>query len=149
MSHSSFNSPQPITDAAPLTVNGRYLIHEKIGEGGMGVVYRATDRLAEHILAFKQVIVPTWHYQVDDETEGEIAETLRLALALRYWTAGLPTTTGDSALHRLRLYYRQPGSLSPLSAADPAPLVVDWVPVLVAPPLVILLRGALRPIFGG
>lgn len=74
---------------------------------------------------------------------------LRLALALRYWTAGLPTTTGDSALHRLRLYYRQPGSLSPLSAADPAPLVVDWVPVLVAPPLVILLRGALRPIFGG
>lgn len=40
----------------------------------MGAVYRATDRLAEHILAFKQVIVPTWHYQVDDETEGEIAE---------------------------------------------------------------------------
>ena len=86
MSPSSFNSPQPITDAAPLTVNGRYLIHEKIGEGGMGVVYRATDRLAEHILAFKQVIVPTWHYQVDDETEGEIAETLRLALAHEFET---------------------------------------------------------------
>lgn len=67
-------------------VNGRYIIHEKIGEGGMGVVFRATDRLAEHILAFKQVIVPTWHYQVDDETEGEIAEALRLALAHEFET---------------------------------------------------------------
>lgn len=86
MSIGSFVSPHSTSDAAPLTVNGRYLIHEKIGEGGMGVVYRATDRLAEHILAFKQVIVPTWHYQVDDETEGEIAETLRLALAHEFET---------------------------------------------------------------
>lgn len=86
MSIGSFTSSHPTLDAAPLTVNGRYLIHEKIGEGGMGVVYRATDRLAEHILAFKQVIVPTWHYQVDDETEGEIAETLRLALAHEFET---------------------------------------------------------------
>lgn len=86
MSLSSFISPSPSPDTEPLTVNGRYLIHEKIGEGGMGVVFRATDRLAEHILAFKQVIVPTWHYQVDDETEGEIAETLRLALAHEFET---------------------------------------------------------------
>ena len=86
MTIGSFVSSHPTPDAVPLTVNGRYLIHEKIGEGGMGVVYRATDRLAEHILAFKQVIVPTWHYQVDNETEGEIAETLRLALAHEFET---------------------------------------------------------------
>ena len=73
-------------EAEPSTVNGRYLLHEKIGEGGMGVVYRATDRLAEHILAFKQVIVPTWHYQVDDDTEGEIEEALRLALTHEFET---------------------------------------------------------------
>ncbi|MAT97813.1 MAG: hypothetical protein CL608_11770 [Anaerolineaceae bacterium] len=81
------SSPPP-TDLTkePVTVNGRYIIHEKIGEGGMGVVFRATDRLAEQILAFKQVIVPTWHYPVDNDTEGEIEEALRLALAHEFET---------------------------------------------------------------
>jgi predicted ATPase/predicted Ser/Thr protein kinase len=76
----------PPSEVKNTMVNGRYLIHEKIGEGGMGVVYRATDRLAEHILAFKQVIVPTWHYDVDNDTEGEIEEALRLALAHEFET---------------------------------------------------------------
>ena len=70
------------------TVNGRYIIHERIGEGGMGVVYRATDRLAEHILAFKQVIVPTWHYETgaNMNAEGELEESLRLALTHEFET---------------------------------------------------------------
>ena len=78
--------PQATPETESTTVNGRYIIHEKIGEGGMGVVFRATDRLAEQILAFKQVIVPTWHYQVDSDTEGEIEEALRLALAHEFET---------------------------------------------------------------
>ncbi|MCP4418869.1 MAG: tetratricopeptide repeat protein [Chloroflexi bacterium] len=78
--------PQPTPEMKSTTVNGRYIIHEKIGEGGMGAVFRATDRLAKHILAFKQVIVPTWHYQGDNETEGEVAEALRLALAHEFET---------------------------------------------------------------
>ncbi|MCB9006680.1 MAG: tetratricopeptide repeat protein [Ardenticatenaceae bacterium] len=81
MSNQLLPTLSPSPDAESLTVNGRYIIHEKIGEGGMGAVYRATDRLAEHILAFKQVVVPTWHYDVDSETESEIEEALRLALA--------------------------------------------------------------------
>ncbi len=79
-------SPPASPNKEPVTVNGRYIIHEKIGEGGMGVVFRAMDRLAEQILAFKQVIVPTWHYPVDNDTEGEIEEALRLALAHEFET---------------------------------------------------------------
>ncbi|MCA9917633.1 MAG: protein kinase, partial [Anaerolineales bacterium] len=78
--------PQQPSEVENAAVNGRYLIHEKIGEGGMGIVFRATDRLAEHILAFKQVIVPTWQYNVDEETESEIEEALRLALAHEFET---------------------------------------------------------------
>ena len=72
---------QATPDIAVTPIDGRYLIHEKIGDGGMGVVFQATDRLSERLLAFKQMSLPTWHYQVDDDTEGEIAEALRLALA--------------------------------------------------------------------
>ena len=80
-------SSSPPPEAKNITVNGRYIIHEKIGEGGMGVVYRATDRLAEHILAFKQVIVPTWEFNIEDsKTASELEENLRLALAHEFET---------------------------------------------------------------
>lgn len=78
--------PPVLTPNAEKSINGRYILHKKIGEGGMGVVYRATDKLSEHILAFKRVIVPAWHYREGNETESEIEEALRLALAHEFET---------------------------------------------------------------
>ncbi|MGB1288441.1 MAG: serine/threonine-protein kinase, partial [Aggregatilineales bacterium] len=37
-------------------IGRRYLLHESIGEGGMGMVYRATDRLTGRVLALKRVL---------------------------------------------------------------------------------------------
>lgn len=51
-------------------INGRYILHEEIGRGGMGIVYRATDRLTGDFVALKQVLF--------SQTENK---TLRLGLA--------------------------------------------------------------------
>ncbi len=37
------------------TIGDRYILHKKLGQGGMGAVYRATDRLTQEIVALKQI----------------------------------------------------------------------------------------------
>ena len=43
------------TMSAPL-IGGRYQLKEQLGKGGMGRVYRATDRLSRQEVALKQII---------------------------------------------------------------------------------------------
>lgn len=58
---------------------GRYVIQTKLGQGGMGVVFRAYDRLSQHPVALKQV-------QVDPITgkPGSNGDNALLALALEF-----------------------------------------------------------------
>ncbi|MGB0387255.1 MAG: tetratricopeptide repeat protein [Ardenticatenaceae bacterium] len=77
--------------------NKRYILHETLGKGGMGVVYRATDRLNGQEVALKQVYLPP--EQLDFIPKGRrsalslmspsasmTTQNLRLALAQEFQT---------------------------------------------------------------
>ena len=48
-----------VQEAKEKPLDGRYILHEKLGEGGMGSVFRATDRLTGGTIALKQINVST------------------------------------------------------------------------------------------
>ncbi|MEM7538278.1 MAG: BREX system ATP-binding domain-containing protein [Chloroflexota bacterium] len=70
------------------TIHNRYHLHEKLGQGGMGAVYRATDRLSGDIVALKRVLKLPAHKQRG--TSPQSTDELLLALAHEFQTlAGL------------------------------------------------------------
>jgi hypothetical protein len=62
-------------------LNGRYLIQEALGQGGMGAVFRAQDRLNGQELALKRVLVEAWAASLETHsTDGQA----NLALAFEF-----------------------------------------------------------------
>ena len=62
-------------------INGRYALDNKLGQGGMGIVHRATDRLTGETVALKQVFMPVQHLLFASRPASQSNQELRLALA--------------------------------------------------------------------
>jgi len=56
-------------------IGGRYILHEELGTGSHGAVYRATDRLTGQMVALKRVTAPLGQFEAAAEDD------LRLTLA--------------------------------------------------------------------
>lgn len=65
----------------PKLINNRYELVEKLGEGGMGTVYRALDRLNEETVALKQVKI---NRSISSTTTDTRAIQNRLALTTEF-----------------------------------------------------------------
>ncbi len=64
------------------SVAQRYTLHELLGQGGMGAVYRAEDRLAGIEVALKQVALPL-NWRAPGEGDGDSNPALALAQEFR------------------------------------------------------------------
>lgn len=64
--------------------HSRYILHEQLGQGGMGMVHRATDRLTGEVVALKQVRIPVQQLQFMSRLDTMNERNLRVALAQEF-----------------------------------------------------------------
>ncbi len=67
-----------MSNAIEINISRRYRLQEKLGQGGMGAVYRAVDRLTAETVALKQVLVPDEKLQFASKASMGKSDNFRL-----------------------------------------------------------------------
>lgn len=67
-------------------INGRYQLHEKLGQGGMGIVHRATDRLTGNSVALKQLRLSPIQERTSTPSLSSSSPDVRLLLGHEFQT---------------------------------------------------------------
>ncbi|MDZ4771171.1 MAG: protein kinase [Chloroflexota bacterium] len=120
-------------NAPPRIINGRYRLSERIGAGGMGIVYAADDRLTGTRVALKQV---NGAYN-DEEFTLHLAHEFQLLASLRHPNIisvldfGIAHDQHEQALYYTMELLANPRTL--IAAAENAPMperVRLWVELL-------------------
>ena len=95
-------------------IGNRYLLHTTIGQGGMGIVYRATDRLTGREVALKSVIADLEALNIDDSLQ---ASDFRLALAREFKLSRRNKSQSLCKLFCLRSLWNHDRVVTPLTTA--------------------------------
>jgi len=70
----------PANQVTAVTIGNRYRVTDKLGQGGMGVVFRADDRLTGQKVALKQVVVAAT--ELEFTTDGAASDSQEALLGL-------------------------------------------------------------------
>ncbi|MGH3615522.1 MAG: protein kinase domain-containing protein [Pseudonocardia sp.] len=65
-------------------IGGRYRLHEQVGAGGMGVVWRATDELLDRPVAIKRIRLKTFDLDPPEITRQRMFREARIAAKLHH-----------------------------------------------------------------
>ena len=93
------NTDAPGTASPFGTINGRYVLEEIVGSGGMGVVYRGRDTVLDRSVAVKMIRQELAGEEFVRRFEREAAILARLRSPTSWWsttTAGMATSSSWS-----------------------------------------------------
>jgi serine/threonine protein kinase len=99
-----------VSSSIETRLSGRYILQQKLGQGGMGAVYRALDRLTQETVALKRVTMPTEQFEFASRASMGQGGNFRLAVAREHFAGKNQDIYGTPAYLAPEVLEGQPAS---------------------------------------